>query len=91
MAEIWKYDFEIIDDVQPKDIPIGARVALVDVQLDHPCVWMVVEPERGSEIRVFRVIGAGHKFSAEKYVHIGSVQIHPFVWHIVESVSRVTR
>ena len=79
---IWKYSFEITDYFE-LPLPFGAKVLLVEMQGEQPCIWAMVEASNTPEARTFSVVGTGHPLPNGEY--IGTFQQPPFVWHLFET------
>jgi hypothetical protein len=83
MTTIWKFEFELNDEIQRRDMPEGSRPLSVQVQQGLICLWVAVFPKNAVRTRAFRVRGTGHQWDAgEEWV--GTVQMPPFVWHLLE-------
>lgn len=82
--EIWKYDFEISDDYQVKEMPSGAEILRVASQDSVLTMWAMVIRKRALESRTFRVYGTGQPIAPDDR-YIGTADIRPFVWHLFEA------
>lgn len=67
----------------PQEIGSGP-IALVDIQNQQVVVW-TVEPSEGHDlpVRSVVIVGTGHTVS-DAAVHLGSVQIGMYVWHVFD-------
>ena len=82
---IWKFDFDVSDSTQLRDMPDASQVLSVQVQSGKICLWASVFPDNQLRTRAFRVRGTGHEWGVgEEWV--GTVQMPPFVWHLLEVV-----
>jgi hypothetical protein len=85
MVSVFKYQFEIVDDVSV-EMPIGAKVLHVEDQRGAACLWALVDPEATKEVRCFRLAGTGHPIDpATIGEHVATWQSGPFVWHLFEA------
>lgn len=86
MRTIWKYELEVTDQ-QIHAIPEGGVILCIQVQREHPCIWVLVNREHPQEERTFRICGTGHEISEnEDLSYIGSFQLYngAFVGHLFE-------
>jgi hypothetical protein len=81
MRTIWKFPFEIADDI-PLELPVGAEVVHVDTQGGQPCIWALVDPEAPKEKQHFRIHGTGHPIDDPEFQYVASFQQSRFVWHL---------
>lgn len=65
-------------------LPIGAKIVLVESQGGELFLWAEVDSEVHCEDRKVWVIGTGNPMPARRLVHLGSVMMWPFVWHVYE-------
>ena len=66
------------------DMPKGAKVVHVGLQMQRVCVWADVDPKAGILTRCFYLYGTGHAIDpAHRY--LGTTQDGPFVWHVFEA------
>lgn len=82
MKKIYKYPLEVAGGWQEVVIPCNARIVHVDVQYSKICLWALVETMNETEIRTFTIKGTGQSIGNDSY--IGSVQMPPYVWHVLE-------
>jgi hypothetical protein len=85
MTTIWKYEFEISDETQFKDMPRFAQILHVQAQDGFLVVWAKVFTSQELERRFFRVYGTGHPIHPD-HAYVGTAIITPFVWHLFEVV-----
>jgi hypothetical protein len=78
---IYKYPFAITD-AQPFPLPTGAKILMVEMQGDQPCLWAEVEPAARLIGWTLCVVGTGQPFESGDREHIGSFQSGSFVWHV---------
>ena len=85
MKTIYKYEIELVDN-QSIEMPKGAEVLSVQVQNNKPCLWAIVETERPTERKLFKIAGTGNPFDTNlhRYKCIGTFQLNLFVWHLFE-------
>lgn len=85
MKTIWKFEFDIKDDVQLQ-MPIGAKILSVQSQGSKSCLWALVDPDESTERRWFRIFGTGHDIDLDDYNHVGTFLTSEglFVWHMFE-------
>lgn len=91
MLTIWKFPFEINDDVEI-EMPMGARILHVDMQNGSPCMWALVSSEAEKQKRRFLIFGTGHELPQAppfepndiRAYHVGSFQMADgqLVWHV---------
>jgi hypothetical protein len=84
---IWRFDFPVTDRVTVA-MPEGT-VILKGVGTRGPelSVWGEVDKARPWANRTLRVVGTGNPFDARGHVHVGSIVVDPFVWHVYEEVA----
>lgn len=83
MKEVWK--FQLGDGMdQNIKMPMHSTVIAVQVQHDHACLWVLVQPENVQEYRRFHIVGTGHAVPESARKYIGTIQQGLFVWHIFE-------
>lgn len=85
---IWKFELAVNDRNNIK-MPVGAEILTVQVQNEAPCIWAMVEPDSGTEVRHFRTFGTGHEIpdgAGQSYKYIGTYQLMDgqFVGHLFE-------
>jgi hypothetical protein len=89
---IYKYGVPVDDQVHEIELPSGDEPILHvgqqynDVGRVFFWAWSDTEPDELAdyEVRRFLVVGTGHPISRGVKRHIGSVQVGPFVWHLLE-------
>lgn len=87
MHTVYKYQFPVTDYFT-LELPVGAKLVLLDVQNDVPCMWFLVDTSVIKEVRHFTVHGTGHAIDdMDKKTHIGSFMIHggALVFHVFEN------
>ena len=84
MAEtIWKFPV----DVNPVEMPLGARIVHFGVQNHVPMVWAIVDPEVSlTRPHRFVAVGTGHPIPTAA-TYVGTWHDGPFVWHIFEELT----
>jgi len=85
MRTIFKYALPTQDRVTFV-LPKGAEILKIDVQLDQPFIWALINPEAASEERFFRVAGTGHPIEDKNLKFIDTFQMHggDLVFHVFE-------
>ena len=87
MLSIFKYPIPM-DDYCSLDLPKGAKILTVQEQHGEPQIWALVDPEKQTEIRNFRLAGTGHpiKEKEEDLSHIETFQMMngTLVFHLFE-------
>lgn len=81
MRSVWKYP--LTDDPCIISVPRGADLVLVGAQGGDITLWFEVNPDAPEVARVFTIKGTGHPV-LPAMVHVGSVQVGEFVWHVYE-------
>jgi len=91
MKRIFKYHVPIDDSVSIT-MKIGAKVLTVQAQREDVCIWALVNPAEGDEIRRFKVVGTGHRIEEECLEYIGTVQMFDggLVLHVFEVWARTS-
>ncbi len=85
MMTIWKFEVPVNDESTEIELPMGARIVHVGAQhADTVIFWAIVDKEMPTQHRTFTVVGTGHKFDGG-WLHVGSVLMEPFVWHLLEA------
>lgn len=90
MRTIWKY--AIGPGVTRLDMPRGAEVLDVQVQLGQPVLWAVVDDEAPTLLRTFFTAGTGHRLpeateATLEYVATFQLEGGTLVFHTFEVVS----
>lgn len=88
MQSIHKYPVPIVDDVEI-ELPVGAQVLTVQVQMDKPFIWALVSKDTvRTEMRQFRLIGTGHPIEDDAKRYVGTFQLHggDLVFHLFEKI-----
>jgi len=85
---VWKYPFEV-EGYFERDLPVGARIVSVAVQMGQPCFWALVNPRAAERRRRFYLLGTGHEIQdddADLLVHHGTFMLDGgrFVGHLFE-------
>lgn len=84
---IWRFRFDLADEVTLTGIPRGAKF-LRHVHVDdviHLSVWAVVDPTAPTEDRQLHVRGTGHRHGVAGE-HLGTVVTDAgLVWHVFEA------
>lgn len=87
MRTVWKFPIDPSDVIEV-DMPEGAHVLTVQTQGDQVCMWALVNPDRPTERRFFRMAGTGHPIDEElgALIWIGTFQLHGgrLVFHLFE-------
>ena len=82
MKTIWKFPFEISDDIeiQMPDIADFLRVA---EQSGEPCMWCMVDPQSPNRSVYFKLRATGQPFDGTEGVFLGTFMTNNiFVWHL---------
>ena len=87
---IWKFPVAL-EDRFSVSIPKGARILTLQLQRGRPQMWVLVNPEVSPEQRTFRIVGTGHRYSANvlgswRYLGTFQMQDGAFVWHVFEEL-----
>ena len=84
---VWKYPLETTGDLRI-EMPVGAEILTVQNQMEVPCIWALVNPEAKTEMRYFRIYGAGHPVinKVVKGNYIGNYQLQSgcLIFHVFE-------
>ena len=85
MLTVWKYQFEIQDEVTIA-MPYGSEVLSIQEQHGKPCMWVLVDPDGTIRDRTFRILGTGHASREHPGRHVGTLLVRngALVWHIFE-------
>lgn len=87
MNKVFKYPVPV-EDRFSLDLPQGARILTVQEQNSKPQIWAIVNPENPTEIRNFRLAGAGHPIeeNEKNLSYIGTFQLYNgnFIGHLFE-------
>lgn len=78
---IHKYPLEITD-VQEVPLPEGAQILSIGNQNGVLCLWALVNPLKPIMPRRFRIVGTGNSIKQHPGMHLATVVIDPFVWHV---------
>jgi hypothetical protein len=88
MKSVWKFPLAVAD-VQPIDVPAGARILTVQAQGDMVNLWALVDTNASMEKRYIAVVGTGHEAPAHGQLkHISTFQLRggALVFHAFEIV-----
>ena len=85
MSTIWKYAIPVADKFT-LDMPKGAKIISLQVQLGAPCIWAIVDPDLREKEREFVVVGTGHELPDYPVEFIGTFQVNngQLVFHVFE-------
>ncbi len=85
MKAIWKYAMNPVTTIEA---PEGGIVLAVQVQDNQPQIWMLVDPGKALETRVFKSFGTGSEFDDSGLVYVGTFQINggTLVFHAFEEL-----
>ena len=74
---IYKYPLELKDE-QVILLPTGADILTVQAQMDHPCIWAMVNPTAPNDMALtIRIFGTGHPIQdSDRLEYIGTFQIY---------------
>jgi len=81
MHQIWKYPISLSSVAK---LPGDAEIIHVGSQNEEPVVWASVEMPPCACTKRLCVIGTGWDYSASEWTPVGTVQIGPLVWHLME-------
>lgn len=89
MKRIYKYPVTPYPFVL--ELPQEARVLTVQVQGKEPKMWVIVDPEKQTELRAFIVIGTGHDIDEQlekNLSFIGTFQMKrgALIFHLFEII-----
>jgi hypothetical protein len=86
MKTIWKYEFDIADQVTLMIPPGHTKLHWGRQNPDKICLWALVDSSLIDEPNHFTVVGTGHdlSLSQNEMTYLASVQDGPFVWHVFE-------
>ncbi len=82
--KVWKYPLQFPTTALP--IPKGGKIVSMQVQVNTPCIWVLVDPDALNEIRTFTVFGTGHKIPDDIFEFVGTYQEGMLVWHVFEFI-----
>ena len=86
MKVVWKYEFEIEDEIEIK-MPVGAKILKVTTQNGNPVLYALTDDDfYRVESRQFRLLGTGHKINVYPGEYIGTFMIRNerLVFHLFE-------
>ena len=83
MRTIRKFDLEIDDSPQVKEMPRDAEILFIHPQDGLLMMWTLVVPERARVRRQFAVHETRHPIPQDRE-YVGSAVMPPFVWHVFE-------
>jgi len=85
---IWKYEIRLAER-QSVEMPSGAKVLFVGVQVPNICLWAEVDPEAEKQIRLVSVFGTGHPMPDDPGSYIGTFMLHggALVFHVYDAGS----
>ena len=83
---IWKWTLHI-EDLQSREMPVGAKLLTVQVQDGMPQLWALVDEEAAIETRTFATYGTGNPMpDGDPGAYVGTYQISggALVFHVFE-------
>lgn len=85
MKTIYKYPLNVTD-YQEIEMPEDSTILCVDTQHETPCIWAIVDTEKGMTKRKIYVYGTGHPMNSDIFAYIGTFMINggAFVFHVFE-------
>lgn len=92
MKTIWKYPIPTTRDFD-LDLPVGAKILTVHTQKDSPKIWVLIDPDMGSENRKFIIKPTGYSyFDSKNLRYIGTFFLgnESLVWHLFEIIKEET-
>lgn len=81
MRTIWKFPLELTAE-QAIEIPVTYEVLTVQVQNGEIVAWAIVDTADERVKQRIVIVGTGHPLPDNIDLHIGTVQIGPYVWHV---------
>ena len=84
MKTVYKYSFTITD-YQKIKMPVGAKILMVTLQNEIPCLWALVDTDMSKSEKYIRIVGTGHPIE-DNAIYIGSFLMHHerLVFHVFE-------
>lgn len=84
---IYKYVVPIDKPFFDLELPARAEILAFQIQNGQPMLWVLINKEAMKVLRHFAIRGTGEAMNDwhSSDVHIGTVQIPPFVWHLFET------
>jgi len=84
MAKMTIHKYRLERGRDRTEIPMhkGAKLLSVQNQDDQITLWALVDTERKLEVQEFSVYGTGWELPPNPGIHVGTVQIEAFVWHV---------
>ena len=90
MLAVYKYTIPMVDYAEV-EMKIGSRILHIGDQGNRICVWALVNPDEGSEVRKFRVVETGSLVDETMYDlldgYVGTVSL--FNGEVVEHVFEI--
>lgn len=80
MKVIWKYP--IIPSPFTLELPDGAEILHIDIQVHRPFLWVLVDPSAPKRRYEFRIYGTGQEITLDNLRYIATFQQAGFVWHV---------
>ncbi len=65
-------------------MPENAQILSIQCQGNEPQIWALVDTDKPTEERTFRIFGTGYELNGFEGAHIATFQQPPFVWHVFE-------
>jgi len=87
--KIYKYNLKITDE-QAIRLPVGSVILSVANQYENLRLWALVDEKSPVlEDRHIEIYGTGHEMREDDFKRrfIGTVILHPYVWHVFEKVA----
>ncbi len=84
MMKIYKYEI-LIAGFQIM-LPSDAKVLKIDLQNNDPYMWILLDTNKSTLPKTFRVYGTGQTINAEGLRYIDTFQQDGFVWHVFEEL-----
>lgn len=80
---IWKYALEVVETPQTLEIPSDRDFLSCGVQEHQIVMWWAVDKTSVTDTLVFRVFPTGAEYDDQVWEPIKTVQMGPFVWHVM--------
>lgn len=90
---IWKFDLPFpVTDRFVIEMPHGSTILCVDMQMDEPRIWALVDPEAEMSHKQFELYGTGHpidglSFGQRKYIGTFQIVKLGLVFHLFETIT----
>lgn len=86
---IWKFPLYPIEETMYIEMPHNSEILCVQMQVNEPYIWAIVDNDTSYERRILYIRGTGHDFNGSEGKYIGTFQLSGglLVFHVFEDIN----